>query len=110
MTEWGDTPMNHRQVAFECVAYGPTISGLCYWEGYGICSTEGECDARMGVERNRLWEQLLRQAEQGDEWVIELVAGIAGPDDLLGGPGRSTDGDGGGDQGDQAEAGGGRPS
>lgn len=70
---------------WHCEAYGPELDALepagapwCFFELHGSCASAGECNARLQVERVRLWARLLVGALEGDEVCRMLLEDIGG--------------------------------
>jgi hypothetical protein len=74
---------------FACAAYGDdlpdALGDLCFFEGAigRKCWTRGECESRMGEERQRVFQRINELAAKGDPDMAFLADEFSSPDQLL---------------------------
>jgi hypothetical protein len=75
---------------WSCEAYGLEgieAGALCFFAGalfLRVCSSEGQCAARLEEERRRVFRRIQELAALGDPVMVQLAAEFAAPDQLLG--------------------------
>lgn len=84
-----------------CEAYGPPEDGVppeswprCFLApdtALRYCLNATVCSATMTAERRRVFDRIHELADEGDEIGAMLAADLTSPDELLGGPGTSSE-------------------